>query len=92
MRSNDYLWNICLEIYQRMYAEADPPLNFNAALSCGLTAKPDWFMNYYLPMERQVEIVEEVMKKYHCSRYEKRAINHEIWLGGSPNGYKKEKV
>jgi len=89
MRSSDYVWKICMEIYQKMYEETEPPLDFKQAIADGITSEPNWFMNYYLNMKRQKEIFDEVIKKYRCDKYEKRAINMEIWLGAAPTGVKK---
>ena len=90
-RSDKYLWDVCLEIYQRMYAEASPSLDFRKALDEGvITSKPDWFSNYYLDMERQKEIFDIVVKSHHCSRYEKKKIANEIWLGASPTSVRKK--
>ena len=88
-RSDKYLWNICLEIYQQMYKEAEPSLDFKKELDTGYCSKPDWFLNHYLSMERQEEIVEMFFHKYNCSCYEKKMISNEIWLGSSPTSVKK---
>ena len=91
MRSNHKLWEICEEIYQKMYKEADPPLDFRRAVKEGITAKQDWFQDHYLPTKRQQEIIDEIEKKHRCSTYEKRQIEMEVWLGSSPTAIKKER-
>lgn len=90
MRSKKYLWEICMNIYQQMYREADPPLDFRQAIKDGITAEKNWFLKYYLPTKRQQEIVDFWCKKHKCSKIERKAIEYEIWLGSSPNGIKKE--
>ena len=72
-----------------MYAAADPPLDFKQAVENGISAKPNWFMNYYLPVQKADEIFNRIVKKYKCDKQELRAINLEIWLGASPWGVKK---
>ena len=86
MRSAEALWKICMEIYQRMYEEAVPPLDFEKAMSLGYTVEKDWFLNHFLDMDRQKEIFDSVTKKYGCSEVELRRIRMEIWLGCSPRG------
>jgi len=90
MRSNEYLWKICMEIYRQQYKEAEPSADFDKLIESGETRKPNWFMEYYLPQDRQQEIFDEIVKKYKCDKYEKRAISHEVWLGCSPTGFRKE--
>ena len=89
MRSKKKLWGICLEVYQKMYEAADPPLDFKQAMKDGITAKENWFMKYYLPTQKAEEILNKILKKHRCNTLEKRAINKEIWLGSSPSGVKK---
>lgn len=91
MRSNKYLMDICFEIYQKMYEEAEPPLDFYEALDAGYCSSPDWFMNHYLVMSRQREIFDNVTKKYRCNSFEKKQISFEIWLGSSPTGVVSDK-
>lgn len=89
MRSYKYLFDICMEIYERMYKEAEPSLDFYKALADGYCKKEGWFMKHYLHIDRQDEIINEVCKKYKCSKYEKRRISNEIWLGSSPCSVKR---
>ena len=70
MRSKKFLWKICEEIYTEMYKVADPPLDFHLAVKQGITAKPNWFMNYYLPAHEAEEIVNKIVKKYKCNKQE----------------------
>ena len=77
-----------MEIYRQMYKEANPSANFDELIKVGETKKPDWFMKYYLPMERQEEILNEICKKHKCSKLERHQISKEIFLGCSPNSCK----
>ena len=92
LRSDEYLWNICMKIYREMYKKATPSANFDELIKKGITKKRNWFMNYYLPKEEQEKIVEKYLKKYKCSKIEKDKIRFEIWLGCSPRAYPKERV
>jgi len=88
MRSDKYLWNICMEIYRKMYKEASPQADFDNLIKIGITEKPNWFMKYYLSIERQEEILNEICNKYKCTKPEKHKISKEIYLGCSPNSKK----
>jgi len=90
MRSNKYLANVCKEIYRELYKEAEPSADFDKLVESGEVGKRDWFMNYYLPMRRQGEIFDAVVKKYKCNKHEKNKISMEIWLGAAPSGVKKD--
>lgn len=79
------MWDIVLDIYEAMYREAVPPLDFRKALNDGYCSRKDWFLDHFLPMERQEEIFEEFMKRYRCSRLERKKIGFEVWLGSSPS-------
>ena len=92
MRSKKYLWNICMEIYREMYRQATPSADFDQLIQEGVTMQPNWFMNYYLPLEKQEEIVDKFCKQHRCDRYETQIIRQEIFLGCSPTSVKKEKV
>jgi hypothetical protein len=91
LRSNKYLWNICVEIYTQMYKEAIPPMEWKVIerLAKENKLQENWFNDFYLPQKRQLEIVEQAYKKYKCGTYEKRKINFEVWLGCSPSMSKK---
>jgi len=90
MRNNKYLWeNICMNIYRQMYKEASPSADFDQLMESGVTAKEDWFMNYYLSTQRQQEIIDIWCNKYKCNSYERKQVEKEIWLGSSPSGIKK---
>jgi len=90
MRTDKYLWeNVCMNIYRQMYKEAEPSLDFDKAIEDGITAEPNWFSNYYLPVKRQQEILDSICEKYNCNKYEKRKVETTIWLGAAPSGYHK---
>ena len=85
MKSKKQLWEICVEIYQKMYLEAEPTANFKKLLNEKKTMKLDWYMDYYLAEVRQLEIIERIIKKNNLTKREKSQINKEIILGCAPN-------
>ena len=89
MRSGEFLWKICLEIYRKMYQEADPVADFDKLVQLGVTKKENWFLDYYLPIERQIEIISEFCEKYRCNRREREAIEVEVLLGSAPSSVRR---
>lgn len=85
MKSKQQLWNICIKIYQKMYAETEPKANFKKLWKEGKTAKPEWFMAYYLDQDRQEEILDNICKKHKLTKREKYLVSKEVRLGCSPN-------
>ena len=90
IRSDKYLDKICMEIYRKMYKEATPSVDLDELIKKGVTKKEGWFMDYYLDEERQVEIIDEICKKYKCNKWERNKIENSIWLGASPTSIKKK--
>ena len=89
MRKEATLWKYCVEVYNLMYSESTPSANFDKLWESGKTNEPDWFMKYYLPIERQVEIIDSILKKHRCSKIERNLISSTIHLGCSPNSSEK---
>ena len=83
MEKND---KIIIEIYTKMYKEADPKADLKKMMKSGETKNPDWFLKYYLPQERQEEIIEEVLNKYKIKgSWLKSRFRTEILLGSAPS-------
>jgi len=91
LRSDEYLWNICMEIYREMYKKATPSADFDKLIERGITKKRDWFRDYYLPLEEQEKVINKYCKKYKCSRIEKEKIRFEVLFGCAPSSYLKKK-
>ena len=75
---------ILLEIYQLMYAEADPPGDFKKMMETGETSKDGFFLDHKLSTERQQEIINQVMMKYKVHKWRRRLFEREVYLGCSP--------
>lgn len=84
-KSDEKLWEICLEIYRQMFKEAKPSADFDKLRELKVTEKKDWFMNYFLPIERQNEIIDEICKKQKVAGWKRKKIETEVHLGCSPN-------
>ncbi|KKN67375.1 hypothetical protein LCGC14_0462390 [marine sediment metagenome] len=80
---------IVFEIYRRQYKEANPSADFDILMKKGETKIPDWFMRYYLPMDRQNKIIEKVCEEMKVKGWMKRQVETEVHIGSSPNSSKK---
>jgi len=89
MISDKKLWEICVEIYREMFKHANPSADFDELIKSGKSKEKDFFMKYYLPIERQVEIVDRICNDHKIHGYNKRKISHEVYLGSSPNSSEK---
>ena len=73
-----------LEIYKKMYKEAEPKADFDKMIKSGETKIREFFLGYYLSNERQEKIIESVCKKYKVDKMYIRKFKTEVMLGCSP--------
>ena len=97
MNRNDKLFNeICIPIYRQLYAEATPSADFDKLIVSEEVEKDRFFMKYYLDDSRQLEIIEEHIKKhtkkYKVRKHEKDMIKTTILLGCSPRSVEEVKL
>ena len=85
MKSNKNLGDIVMTIYKEMYKKADPPADIDKLIKEGVTLKPNWFRNYYLPEKEFDEIYNRICKKNRLTSAEKTKISFEIYLGAGPS-------
>ena len=76
--------DIILEVYRRMYKEADPPADIDELIEQKVTIQDRWFMNYVLDDKRQYEIIEETLKEFRVPKYRWRDFKFSIILGAAP--------
>ena len=88
MKSSKQIWEICMKIYRELYKSATPPDDFDKMILSGEACKDNFFLNYYLPINKQVEIVEKILKRYKLSDRDRRIIEFEIYLGAAPTSHK----
>lgn len=84
MKSKKTLCKVIDEIYVQLFKEADPPADIYEIAKSGEGKKQSWFLKYYLDMDRQVEIVDEICKKYKLNKRESYIISKNIHLGFAP--------
>ena len=83
---SDKKWADMMETcYTLMYAEAEPPTTLEKLIVSGEGRTPSFFMKYYLDMDRQIEIINEVAKANRLSKDNKQTLSAGVLLGASPN-------
>lgn len=75
---------IIMEIYRAIYTELG--INLDELIENGTTKKRGWFMDYYMPNERQEEIINDILKTKKLSKLRKEVIKRSLWLGATPKG------
>ena len=75
-----------MDIYRQLYKEATPSADFDKMRKSGETAKPRFFMKYYLPDTRTAKIIETICKKHKLDKRDAQRVAGSIWLGSSPTG------
>ena len=79
---------VVIPIYRQMFKEAEPSADLDKLLKSEVVKEQNWFMNYYLPIERQNEIVEAELARHRLRKFDIDNIKQEVALGCSPNTYK----
>jgi hypothetical protein len=80
---------VLLDIYQELYKNAEPSANFKELMEDGTTSKDMFFMDYYLEDDKQMEIINQVLKKHRVPKNYIERFHHTILLGCSPSTSKK---
>lgn len=86
---------IIIDIYREMYANSEPPVSFDYLMENspkdeeGRIIIP--YMDYYLDEATQKKILNKHLSKNRVSKENAKAIQFNVWLGCSPNSYKKDK-
>jgi len=75
---------LIMKIYRALYSEIG--VDVDKLISDGTTRKEGWFLDYYLPQERQDEIVNNILKESKLSKWKKEVIRRTILLGAAPKG------
>ena len=84
MKSDEKLWEICMDIYREMYKKSEPSADFDELIESGETKKPMWFMNYELEEDKASQIVQKHFEKNKLRKFERRKVSMEVFLGCAP--------
>lgn len=88
MKSDNQLWEICMDIYKEAFAKAIPKADFDKLIETGEAKEKDFFMKYYLSNEEVDKIVEQYIKQNKLSHFDAEKIRMEVFLGCLPNSCK----
>ena len=88
VKSREQLWKICMDIYKKLYENAQPIVDIKKLIKSGVTKNPNWFMDYYLDNKSIKRIIDKHIKKHKLNKRDKKAVYFEVWLGASPTGNK----
>ena len=77
---------ILRECYQELYKKAKPSADFDKLIETKEAKKPQWFMRYYLPDDKQEEIIRAICAKHSLSKRETQVFVNSVLLGCAPNG------
>ena len=87
MMGDKKLEKALMECYTRLYKEATPSADFNQLLTEWQAAGQAKYLDYYLPDNRQTEIIEEIIKEFKIKPKRKaREFSVSVVLGLSPRG------
>jgi len=94
MKTEEELWEICLDVYNDLYEEATPSADFDKLKNGKFNKEkaehddPAPYKDYFLQEERQREIVDKHVEKHDLTDAEESKVTTEIYLGCSPVGTK----
>ena len=80
IRRETYLYDICIGIFEELYAKAEPKAVFKKLLDSG-ALEGNGYLNYFMPAEQQREIILKHCKKHKLSKKETDAVAFEVILG-----------
>ena len=83
MRATKKEEQLMMDIYRRIYSEIGVDFDF-----VDKTSK-NWFLDFFLPQERQDEIIEEMLKGKRLTKLKKNAIRVSLYLGSLPSSVNK---
>lgn len=72
------------EILIEMYAQADPPLDFQRVLESPEDYSQEWYLDHTLDSETQQNIVDDICNQNNVSKREKRILLCEAMLNLGP--------
>jgi hypothetical protein len=81
---NTELLDIRNEILNELYAEAEPPLDFDEVLDNPDDYGDDWYTKHTLPRQRQREIREKYYEKYDLTEREEVSLTWETCTNLGP--------
>jgi hypothetical protein len=88
MRHEKKIVKTIREIYKQMYKETNPSVNIDDLEKQADNLKRDWYMDYYLDMDRQCEIIDKYCKKNKLTKRDSQIVSECVHVGcGGHFGY-----
>ena len=75
---------IIFECYRKMFKEAEPSVDFDKLYKKGITKKENFFMDYFLSIDRIGEICLEIAKENKLKKHITQQLLNTCMLGCSP--------
>lgn len=83
MKQQDKEQELLLEIFRALYKECDADFDKLVELN-----EPDFYMHYYVPQEKQIEIINNCLKGKRLTKLKKQSFMNTVMLGVSPKSVK----
>ncbi|UBF21853.1 hypothetical protein HSTV-3_gp93 [Halorubrum virus HSTV-3] len=80
------------DVLREMYAEAEPPLDFDDVLENPDEYGSGWYSEHYLDGDRQTEIVEKHAEKHDLNRGERKSLSFSAILSYGPSSTPRAEV
>ncbi|AAL54945.2 hypothetical protein HfxHF1_180 [Halophage HF1] len=86
------LREILNDVLREMYAEAEPPLDFDEVLENPDEYGSGWYADHYLDGDRQTEIVEKYAEKHELNRSQRKTLSFSAILSYGPSSTSRKGV
>ena len=83
MRATKKEEQLIMDIYRKIYSEIG--VDLDELIKQGVTKREGWFDNYYMPQERQDEIIEEMLSKIKMTKLKRQMLRNTLYLGALPS-------
>ncbi len=83
MRATKKEEQLIMDIYRKIYSEIG--IDLDELIKQGVTKRDGWFDNYYMPQERQDEIIEEMLSKIKMTKLKRQMLRNTLYLGALPS-------
>ena len=82
MRATKKEEQLMMDIYRRIYSEIG--VDLDELIEKGVTKEIGWFNNYFMPQEKQDEIIEEMLSGHKMTRLKRQMLRNTLYLGSLP--------
>ena len=89
MRATKKEEQLMMNIYRRIYSEIG--VDLDELIKQGVTKREGWFDSYYMPQEKQDEIIEEMLSGHKMTRLKRQMLRNTLYLGSLPSSVNKSK-